>query len=320
VTVLDLGEGPRRCPSCAAELEEVPDADMEAEGPPPAPPLPTSSVEAAAWDRQQASPPDESESADPLSGPSLTGLRPPWQSVVRGLHLVRLGQLLFFVGWGLLVMAAVALIIFAMIDAERAANLLGSLALFCSSTAVAVCSVLVAGRLCCCKFDEKQSSGRTLAWFSAGATLLAALLWLALLVLALPSFADAVGRTGLFLGWLVALVASGLAEAMFLLFIRAVGRCLYDRPAQEQARWFLTGPGLFLGLALLAVVVAPVGLLLVGGLGARMPLLIGLLLLAAVVVAGVGVPALVSRYLGALAAARLAIGQRRTALAVTTPG
>src|SRR5262249_12845154 len=112
VTVLDLGQGPPRCPSCAAELEEIPDADMVAEGPPPPPPLPTSSSSAAAWDWSQARPvhlPDRPDKDGLPPGPSPRPLGPGWRSVARGLGMVQAGLVLFFAGWGLLVLAAFAL-------------------------------------------------------------------------------------------------------------------------------------------------------------------------------------------------------------------
>src|SRR5262245_51588487 len=83
--VLDLGMGgPPLCPSCACAMEEVPDADLVAEGPP----------------------------AEPARRP----LSPGWQGVGRGLALVQLGLLVFFGGWGLAVMAAFALVVFSLVD------------------------------------------------------------------------------------------------------------------------------------------------------------------------------------------------------------
>src|SRR5262245_3446569 len=86
VQVLDLGLGPSPCPSCGGPLEEVPDAELEA--PPP----------------------------DPLAG--------GWPKVRLGLRMVEVGLRVFFAAWGLLVMAAVAVLVFRIADAEAADELM----------------------------------------------------------------------------------------------------------------------------------------------------------------------------------------------------
>jgi hypothetical protein len=324
VTVLDLGEGPARCPACAAELEEVPDADRVAEGPPLPPPLPTSSSSTAAWDWSQARPvhlPDMPDKDGLPPGPSPRPLSPGWRSVVRGLGMVQVGLILFFAGWGVLVLAAFALTIYAMIDQNRARELLDGLSLLGSGLGILVYALFVVGRLYCTAFDEKHSSGRGLAWFSAGATLVAALSWIALLLLFTPWLADAVSPETQILGWFVALGCNCLGEVMFLLLVRELGRCLKDRHTQDRVGRFFTGLGLFIGLVLVGMVVVPlVGFVILPGLGARGFLVFDLVMLAAVVLAGIGITTLVVRYLQAVNAARLAISQRLAALAVTTTG
>jgi hypothetical protein len=265
-------------------MEEVPDADLVAEGPP----------------------------AEPAPRP----LGPGWQSVGRGLGLVQLGLLVFFGGWGLVVMATFALLVFSLADAERAGDLLVHLSLLGNLLGVVVCTLLVAGRLRCCAFDEKPSSGSSLARLSVAATLLGALSWLVLLVLSAPVWSFALPPAALVVGWLVGLTFTGLGEVTFLLFLREAGRCLPDPIIGDRVRRLFTGLGLFTGLVLVAALLS---LLLLASLG-QTGVWFRLALLAAVILVGIAGVALVVRYLAAVSAARQAIGGRLAPSAVTATG
>ena len=286
--VLDLGgSGPPLCPSCAGPMDEVPDADLVAEGPP--------------LDRLTP----ELSSAAPL--PPLGG---GWHRVDRGLALVRLGLMTFFGGWGLIVMATFAIVVFGIVDRERAVQLLVPLALLSNLLGVITCALFAAGRLSCCAFDEKPSVGPRLLRFSVGATLLAVLAWLGLLVLSLPWLDLGLPGEALWFGWALGVACTCQGEVMFLLFVREAGRCLRDRVIQDRVTRFFGGLDLFVAILLACMVAVPLlGTLLLPGEGHSV-LFFGLVVLTAVVVLGVSSTTLVVRYLLAVNAARQSIRDR----------
>jgi len=236
VPVVDLGLGMPPCPSCAGPLEEIPEAEVTAEAP--------------GWGWKEIGLP-----------PEQAPLGPNWWKVRRGLRLVQFGLRLFFVGWGLLVMATVAVLLFRVADRDEGDMLLVALGLLVGPLGLLVTGLFAVGRLYCCAFAEKPSWGKKLAWGSAIFTLLGALSWLVPPIL-YPPILDSTwpldpGSEDLATAWLVSLACVLPGELAFLFFLREVGRCLNDRTTQLQVKRVFVVLGVCLVLLGAAVVVVP---------------------------------------------------------------
>jgi hypothetical protein len=278
--VLDLGSGgPPLCPSCAVPMEDVPDADMVAEGPPqgPLPPLDSS-----------------------------------WRGLFRGLNLVWLGLVLFFFGWGLVLIATFANFVFRLVDQDRAVALFVYLVFAASVLFGIVGVVLGAGRLYCC-VPATDGPDRKRARDSAAAALVGALLWLALAVWTWVWLPDAPPLWLLLVGWLVALAVSAAGELMFLFWVRAAGKSLNDQGIVAGANWFFGGRGLYFAIGQVVLVLVALSTALILGNAEEPPSLsVDVALVLLVVLLGVAGTALVARYLRVVAAAQQTLDQRLT--------
>ncbi len=290
--VLDLGiGGPPLCPNCAVPLEELPEAEVVGgELPPPS---------------------DTTAPPPPLA--------PAWQGVRQGLRLMHRGLLVLFAGWELLLLAVVTILIFRIADKlrEESDTYLLWLPLAANAVALLVLALFVAARRRCRSLD-KETPAAKLAHDCARLTAVAALLWLLPPALLLLGLVLSVPYLLVVIGWGVALVCGGVAEVLFLRFLREVGRILPDKTTQDHVARLLRGLGLFGGaVAGAAVLVGLLSAVLPGreGTGAAV---FGVLLLIVVLLLGVGSSALLVRYLLAVLAARRVVEQRLPA-AVAAP-
>jgi hypothetical protein len=176
--------------------------------------------------------------------------------VRRGLRLAERGLRLLFAASGLLVMAAVAVLVFRVADRNEGDRLLVGVGLALGPVGFLLGCLFTAARANCLAFDEKPGRGSKLASVSAVATLLGTLSWLVPPVL-YPPWPPSLESRELALGWLVSLACVLPGELAFLLFVREVGRCLNDRATQELVKRVFTILGLFLVLLVTAAVVVP---------------------------------------------------------------
>jgi hypothetical protein len=278
--VLDLGiGGPPVCPTCAVAMEEVPDAEMVAEGPPQGP---------------------------------LPPLDATWRPVGRGLGLVTLALAVFFAGWGLVLIAGFADIVFRLVDQDRAVALF-VFVLFAGSVLFAVVNVLLAfGRVSCCA-TVPGGPDRQLAQRSLAATVLGALVWLALAVWSALLLPETPPLGALVVFWLIGLVLLGISEVMFLRFIRTAARSLNDRTILEEVNWFFARRGRVFAAGLVVVVLAALLAGVVVGTAEEAPSLtvdVALVLLA--VLLGVASTPLLAREVRAVGTAKQSIEERLT--------
>jgi hypothetical protein len=257
-------------------MEEVPDAEVVAEG-------------------------------DPIGPPGQ--LNESWRPVARGLQRVQQGLAILFAGWGLLLLAAFADLVFRLVDKERADRLFVFVLLGANLLFAVVSAMLAAGRRLSCA-ATKEGLDRRLGQRSAATGALEALLWVVLLVWAALSL-GALPLPWLLGGWLLALAVGGTADVMFMLYLRALGRSLSDREILEEAGWFFRGRGRYLSLGLGALIAAAfVSGFLVGTAEEGSSFPVDLALLALVILLGVASTAVVARYLRVAAAAQESVEDR----------